>query len=377
MSRQIGKKTFLVTGATGTISSEVVLALLQKGCGVVCLVRGKEPRQHLQKVIGDKVAYCEILHGDIREPLCGVSSDDVTRWKGSINAFLHGAAEIKFNGTDTFETNVEGTRHALELAKALGIEEFHAQSTVYIAGDADQLLETDFEVGQTPRNEYERSKIEAERLVRGSGMPFSIHRIGIVVGDSERGNISRFTGYYGFFRGVCALRQMLEKQWAESSDILQGAGISFDMEDVLHLPVVISCSPSSRLNLVPIDWVVDMMVNVVLHRATDRTYHLAHPNPPLVIDIIRWSLAFLKIQDVIVGEHTQSKDGESFLGRLQSMLDHGLREFSAYVHHEAGFGRNEHLLELFGGAYYEPREVTESFIQTLLAQAIRVNFGSK
>lgn len=372
------RKTFLVTGATGTISSEIVLALLKQGCGVVCLVRGENPMQRLQKVIGDKALMCEIVRGDIRKDLCKVSANDIRKWHGCIDVFLHGAAAIKFNDEErTFFTNVEGTRHALGLADVLEIPEFHVQSTAYIAGDADRLSETAFEIGQTPRNEYERSKIEAERLVRESGRPFSIHRIGIVVGDSANGQISRFSGYYGFFSGIYKLRKMMEKQWKEDPVSLKAAGVSFDDDGTLHLPVVIGCSSTSRLNLVPLDWVVDMIVRVILESATSRTYHLTHPYPPLVIDIIRWSLAYLKIQDVKVGEHMPHPDEESFLGRLQLMLDHGLSEFSAYVHHEADFGRNAHLRAVLGNAYYAPREITESFIQTLLAEALRVNFAWK
>ena len=69
----------------------------------------------------------------------------------------------------------------LELAELIGAKEFHFVSTAY---------------ADTQRNAYEQSKYY-EMLEKNSGPNFPIYRIGIVAGDSNNGEITDYTGYYG------------------------------------------------------------------------------------------------------------------------------------------------------------------------------------
>ena len=80
-------------------------------------------------------------------------------------------------------------------------------STAYVAGDRTGLIsEHDGDVGQRFRNTYERTKLEAEQLVTGSGLPAAIVRPSVIVGDSSTGWTQAFNVIYwplqAFARGL-------------------------------------------------------------------------------------------------------------------------------------------------------------------------------
>ena len=56
--------------------------------------------------------------------------------------------------------------------------------------------ETDLDVGQSFKNHYEETKFLAEVAVRTSGLPATIYRPAIVVGDSRTGETGKFDGPY-------------------------------------------------------------------------------------------------------------------------------------------------------------------------------------
>src|SRR6476646_1648088 len=77
-------------------------------------------------------------------------------------------------------------------------------STAYVAGDRRvTAYEDDAEHGAF-RNAYEQTKHEAERLVRASGLPWTIARPSIVVGESDSGWTSSFNVLYGPLRAFAA-----------------------------------------------------------------------------------------------------------------------------------------------------------------------------
>jgi len=89
-----------------------------------------------------------------------------------------------------------------------GLERYGQISTAYVAGTfAGRFAECDLNVGQRFHNSYEQSKFEAEELVRArGGLPFTIMRPSIVVGDRRSGWTSAFNVLYwplrAFARGL-------------------------------------------------------------------------------------------------------------------------------------------------------------------------------
>ena len=73
-------------------------------------------------------------------------------------------------------------------------------STCYVSGRYDgEFTEDDLDAGQTFLNHYEATKFEAEALVRkamANGLPATVYRPGIVVGDSTTGSTQKYDGPY-------------------------------------------------------------------------------------------------------------------------------------------------------------------------------------
>jgi nucleoside-diphosphate-sugar epimerase len=113
---------------------------------------------------------------------------------------------------DARAINLEGTRRMLDFAELActhgGLERYGHVSTAYVAGThTGRFAECDLDLGQRFNNSYEQSKFEAEQLVRARpGLPFTIMRPSIVVGDRRSGWTAAFNVLYwplrAFARGL-------------------------------------------------------------------------------------------------------------------------------------------------------------------------------
>jgi thioester reductase-like protein len=134
---------------------------------------------------------------------------------GRVTDIVHAAASVSFSLPleESREVNVTGTRRLLELAELCrqcgGITRFAYISTAYVAGThTGEFREDQLDVGQDFRNAYERSKFEAEKLVRSyrDRLPIQIFRPSIIVGERTSGWTASFNVLYSplkaFTRGA-------------------------------------------------------------------------------------------------------------------------------------------------------------------------------
>ncbi len=153
--------------------------------------------------------------------------------------------------------NVEGTRHALQLAEAVHAEHFHQVSSIAAAGLYKGTFTEDMfdEATDVDNNPYYATKHESERVVREeSTIPWRVYRPGIVVGSSETGEIDKIDGPYYFFRAIQRLRG-LSPSW------LRGIGIE-----------------GGPINIVPVDYVAKAMDYLAHQPGLDgRAFHLTDP----------------------------------------------------------------------------------------------------
>lgn len=371
----------LLTGATGLVGS-CLAPLLQENHELLCLVRPDKKRSASARLL-DIMPFLKknsfALSGDITLPNAGISVIERNLWKGKIDKIVHGAASIKFDEAISEETkaiNIGGTKTILSLAKELEVKEVHYLSTAYVAGSARSFMENEFNVGQTTRNAYEKSKLEAERLVRNwTDGKFSIHRMSIVIGDSINGFVKDFNGYYGFFTGFWRLRSSLHQRWMSGKkEELIRQGISFDEDGFLELPLSINCSPTSTLNLVTSDWLAGHLKKLIDIPADNQTFHLVHPSPPRVQWVIEVSLEYLKIRGIQFRQNNHASG--PMLERLQSSIDRNINRYLPYVTQEANFGRTN-IKRVLGTQYIPPPAINESLLHKMLDYAIKVNFGKE
>ncbi|HSP35304.1 MAG TPA: SDR family oxidoreductase, partial [Thermoanaerobaculia bacterium] len=188
--------TIFLTGFPGFLGSELLPRLLRREPGLRArlLVQPKFAPLARERAasLGNRV---EIVEGDITKRLT-VSADDVVEiWH------LAAIYDLGVQREFAMRVNVDGTRNVLEFAqRCASLRRFHYFSTCYVSGRYDGTFrETDLERGQTFNNYYEETKYLAEVDVQSrmrAGLPATIYRPSIVVGDSATGATQKYDGPY-------------------------------------------------------------------------------------------------------------------------------------------------------------------------------------
>jgi len=207
------ERPILLTGATGFVGMTVLARLLAAGHEVHCLVRGADDaeadsrlRAVLARVQAPSSGRAVAGGGDLPAPRLGLGDrhDELAARVGTV---IHSAASVSFSLPidEARAINVEGTRRVLEFAGAVpALQRVAYVSTAYVAGDRrGTVYEDDHDAGRF-RNSYERSKHEAEAVVRESGLPWTIVRPSIVVGESTTGWTASFNVLYSPLRAFAA-----------------------------------------------------------------------------------------------------------------------------------------------------------------------------
>jgi short-subunit dehydrogenase len=255
--------SYFVTGATGFIGRNLVERLLQREGTIYALVRaGSRGRlEELRTGWGANGARVVPISGDLTQPGLAISEEDLLTMRGEVGHFFHLAAiyDITADAEAQEIANVEGTRHAIELAGALEAGCFHHVSSIAAAGLYKGVWTEDMfdEAERLDNNPYFRTKHEAERLVREDSVrPWRVYRPGIVVGDSRSGAIDKIDGPYYFFKGLQRARRVLPS-WLPTVGVEGG-----------------------EINIVPVDYVANAIDHIAHEPDLDgRAFHLTDPNP--------------------------------------------------------------------------------------------------
>jgi len=266
----------LMTGFPGFLGSALLPRLLAKrpGTDAVCLVQQQHATlarsrvKELEVTDPDTTGRIRLVVGDITAPDLGLGAsersrlDDVTEvWHLAAVYDLAVAPEV------ARRVNVDGTANVLVFCREQPrLRRLQYVSTCYVSGRHDgEFGEDSLEEGQAFRNHYEQTKYDAELLVRkavADGLPATIYRPGIVVGDSATGETQKYDGPY--FLAAFLLRQ-----------------------PPLAVVPAVGDADRVRVCLVPRDFVVDAMDELsVLEESEGRTYALVDPDPPTVREVV-------------------------------------------------------------------------------------------
>lgn len=263
------------TGFPGFLGTELLTKVLGRlpGHRAVCLIQSKYATlaksrlEHIEERHPDLHGRIELMTGDISQPDLGL--DAMRPLKEQTTEIFHLAAvyDLAVRRELAMQVNVVGTRNILNFAEALPqLTRLQYVSTCYVSGRyAGEFSEEDLDCGQSFNNAYEETKYLAEVAVQASmrgGLPATIYRPAIVVGDSRTGATQKYDGPYFVIRWL--LRQ----------------------PSVAFLPVV-GKPALTRVNLVPRDFVIDAISHLSrLETSLGKVYQLADPEPLTVSQLL-------------------------------------------------------------------------------------------
>ena len=254
--------TYFVTGATGFIGRHLVERLLAREGYIYVLVR-ESSTEKLDALITEKwptnaSERVKPVIGDLAKPRLGIQDDQLEQLKGSIDHFFHLAAVYDMTASEEANrvANVEGTRHAVELANTINAGCFHHTSSIAAAGLYKGLFREDFfDEGQKLEHPYHRTKFEAEKIARTqTTVPWRVYRPAIVVGNSQTGEMDKIDGPYYFFTAIKLARHYLPGWFP-----LVGPEVGYT-------------------NIVPVDFVAAAMDHIAHQPGLDgQAFHLTDP----------------------------------------------------------------------------------------------------
>lgn len=208
---------YFVTGSTGVIGSAVVRQLLANGHAVNVLIRADSNAQLQARVdglfafwkfCGDESgarARLTAWRGDVSLPKFGLDAGTYAQLASSTSRIVHSAGAVRMNLpiADARLSAVGSAMRIVEFARdcqRLGtLEKVEVVSTVGVGGRLLEVREDWIETQRVFHNTYEQAKAEAEDHLHAEltrGLPLTIHRPSMVVGDSRTGAILSYQIFY-------------------------------------------------------------------------------------------------------------------------------------------------------------------------------------
>jgi thioester reductase-like protein len=256
----------LLTGFPGFLGSALLPRILDRrpDARAICVVQERHlgaAQDRLAALAAEHphlVDRVDLVVGDITRPGLGIGERPA-----GITEVFHLAAVYDLAVAEEFarKVNVDGTANVIAFCKELpDFRRLQYVSTCYVSGRYEgRFPEDGLELGQAFQNHYESTKYEAEVLVRAAiadGLPSTIYRPGIVVGDSATGETQKYDGPY--FVAHYMLR----------------------LPEVAFLPKL---DGSVKASMVPRDFVIGAIDELsAMEASVGKTYALTDPNPPTV-----------------------------------------------------------------------------------------------
>jgi thioester reductase-like protein len=259
-------QTIFLTGFPGFIAERLVARLARPDVQFFLLLQPEfveKAMSSVERIAEDTTTPLEnfaLIEGDITAEDLGIAADDLESIRDETTDVFHLAAvyDLAVEKEIANRVNLEGTRNVNEFCKGLPhLQRYNYVSTCYVAGKREGcILETELDHDAGFRNFYEETKYLAEKEVEALKitLPVTIYRPSVVVGDSETGATAKYDGIYYLIHYLRKAPNLLRL-------------INVGNKDV-------------RLNLVPVDFVVDAIAELSRdENAVGKTVALADPNP--------------------------------------------------------------------------------------------------
>ncbi|MBM7580935.1 SDR family NAD(P)-dependent oxidoreductase [Jeotgalibacillus terrae] len=343
----------MLTGATGFVGSKLMLSLLDKGHTLYPVVRSrKKINQFIEKIPSDQTERIHPVEGDITQPDFGIT--EAESLNGKIDILYHTAAFLSFDPKDrekTFTANVDGTAHALELAEKLQIPALYHVSTAYTSGLSDIAAE---EIHSTERafvNDYEESKNHAEHIVweKRNEMKISIFRPSIIVGDTSTGEADTTFALYGLLKAVALLKKLIARGRVSEDKMIK-----------------LLCDPEAANNVVPVNYVVDVLTAAADHAEAGTIYHISNNKAPDNATVMEWIREESGVENLSVTADAVD------LSEEDAVINAPMSVFHSYLSRTVVF-QDPNTKALLEAAGYPAFELTDQQYQMLISTYFKEN----
>ncbi|MCL4247361.1 MAG: thioester reductase domain-containing protein [Anaerolineae bacterium] len=200
-------RSIFLTGATGFVAAYVLADLIDRTQATIyALVRASNEAAGMERIRKNLEHYrlrcpematrIKPVAGDLKQPLFGLPQAEFNHLAEEIDVIFHVGSKLSYIAPYHFlkDANVGGTQETLRLATTCRPKPYHFVSSLGILLNYKKLEggheEDELDAEKCPEVGYFQTKYVAERVVRiarARGIPVTIHRIGLIVGDSERG----------------------------------------------------------------------------------------------------------------------------------------------------------------------------------------------
>ncbi len=260
------KQSIFVTGFPGFIAKRLIEKLAGTETQFFLLVQEAFNQKALSDVqeiaasTGSPLRNFVIIRGDITEPDLGMTEADKEVVLNETTDVYHLAAiyDLSVKKEIGYRVNVEGTKNVNDIVRRINnLRRYNYVSTCYVAGLRDDIIyENELNHDKGFRNYYEETKyfaeVEVEKLKEIC--PVTIFRPSVVCGDSKTGETAKYDGIYYVIKFLLKFPEVFR---------LVNVG-----------------NDNVRLNLVPVDFVVEAMIALANdERAVGKTIALADPSP--------------------------------------------------------------------------------------------------
>ena len=343
--------TLFLTGCTGFLGKKLVHNLLETTDHTLfVLVRNMAKGTQLVTSLGQEAkSRITLVKGDITAPFCGLADDMIAELNGKVELFYHVAALVKFDEElrdELFTVNHDGTKHALELASSWRAKKFIYVSTAYTIGTREQGIEELYPIDANVHNPYEESKVKSEHLVfsYANQLDVSIFRPSIIVGDSKTGEADSNFTLYGFLRALDVFKKRVERKENDPTTIYKLVGSKF-----------------ATSNVVPVDYVADILALAVTKAEAGKIYNITNPAPFTnfhFLTLIKESLNFNRLEII---EHA----APGTLSQEEEHVNGMIKIFNSYLSRSFNFddSNTQHLIE---GTEIKHLQLTEETMKMII-----------
>lgn len=213
---------FFVTGATGFVGGRVVRLLRARGHDVVALVRNPTAVSALT-ALGVQLCAGDVTNkSSMREGVAG--ADGVFHLAGWYRVGVRDRSAAA-------PTNIDGTRHVMELMRELRIPRGVYTSTLAVNSDTHgTLVDETYRFAGAHLSEYDRTKAVAHDIAvdfARAGLPLVIVQPGLIYGPGDTGPSHEVLVQY-LTRRLPAVPRRTAFCWAHVDDVAEGHWLAME-----------------------------------------------------------------------------------------------------------------------------------------------------